>query len=70
MLKTNRIDVSATISIDDKDVVYLSASVQDVGATTISQSIADRTAYLDNKEICEQAYSEFEAKIAEYIKEV
>lgn len=70
MLKINQIDMRATISIDDKDVAYLSASVQDMGAITISQTISDRIAYLDNKEICENAYNEFETKVEEYIKEI
>lgn len=70
MLKINQIDIRATLSIDDKDVMYLSADIQSMGSTTISQTIADRMMYLDNKEICEKGYEEFETKVTEYIREV
>lgn len=70
MLKINQIDVRATLSADSKDVMYLSASIQDVGCITISQTIADRMEYLNNRENCEKGYEEFETKVTEYIREV
>ena len=70
MLKTTSINISATTYIDNKAVVYYTATCPDVKSETgtyrITKNVADRATYDANKETCENEAAQFEQKVAEY----
>lgn len=72
MLKISSMTINAATYIDDKLVVYYSASCPDnkteAGTYRITKTVADRAAYDANKETCESEAAQFEQKVAEYAK--
>lgn len=70
MLKMNSISLNAKSVINDKVVAYFTASVPEMGNPTMSKSIADRNAYIENKDECESDYSDFEVEVLKYIQEI
>lgn len=69
MLKMTSSNFSATSLINETNVVFYNATIQEAGSTTISKTIADKELYLQHKEECDSDYEEFEAQISSYITE-
>ena len=71
MLKdfSQSLSISATSSIEDKIISYMSANIAIPGGANINNSIQDMTKYLANQEAVDADYEEFKAKVLEIMKQ-
>ncbi len=73
MLKITSVNIGATTYIDDKPVVYYTATCPDnkmeAGTYRITKSVVDRAVYDSNKATCDDEATQFEKKVAEYARQ-
>lgn len=70
MLKTTKnITISGTVLTEDgKDIImYLNATIQENGNTTVSKTIQNKELYIENKAMCNEDYDSFEAEVDKLI---